>query len=1371
MALTAKAKRRITLVLVLVLVVTGGVAGLYAYQTSRKQQQYQQMRDQGLAAFEQQDYAQALEKLSAYHRERDGSAETLYAYGRSRLEIPREDHQHLVEAMHVLERTVDRDPTHRKAAHDLLDLYRRLGRDNKALHLADSVLLRDEQNAHALYVRATALARLDQIGPALEAARAAIESDPDYWRAYMVLFPLRAQQGEAPAQLLEEAVELHAQHEGDPRYELLLGYAYGLMGNREQTVHWLRTAAEGTPPNDEFLQILVRFLDNASLYEEATQLLAEHVERDRQPGLYLEAMQRLFEAGDVGRLAERLADIDPVAESLSGSTISLTALRAMALYQLGRSEEADAIVDALASHDGLPLAQSWASVLTAVHQSEQSQSGRVLKACEAALQTFPDNAYFHAFRASAYATVGELEMARTQWQRAADLRPNWSVPRTRLATLLLREGEPRAALDYARAGLMRRPNDIEAATVLARALIDTLNLDDADQVERLLTLLEQIRERSPANMEALRLHVAVLGRTGQRDAAAQLVRDVLDREEKIDRGTLTALAALSERHDLGTAEACRQRLEAASSPLAEAVLRQSLEMARNGDAEAGLALIEEQLTQRTQDEGGAAALPWRLARAEYLARTGDAQAADAWIELADAQPDNPQLQQRALQVDGVRDDREFTQRAVQRLADTLGEQSLTWRVERARWLLTGPSEQRDPGQAANLLEQAVSQAPDQLEPRLLLANAHEQRGLMPLAVRELRAAAELQPNSVTIALELARLHQSLRHFRNARQRLEEVVDHDEATPVQLRRAAVMLARQGEDRLALNVLEQLEGEPRLDASDELLLAHLYRRTGQPDRVDALCQSLLANPTIEVIRFAADFYASRGQTDKAQDALARRDALDVSPARQALLLAQHASVHGSAEEALAHYREAVELAPREAALWHALVAFHLSQGDREAAIAAADEGQQRVPENAALRAFTEQAELIAELNAGVAVNAILAALMNEPEHREAVAEALRVLATAQQEDDAPAAVAREVASLADQYPQFLALQNLAARLHLAAGRPDAAVQMAQRAMGTFPRAEEPAWLATQGLSAMGQWREARNAAEQWRQRAGDATLPADLAIAESALRLNRHSAALQALEPYLDQAERQPDEHAGVLMRYARGLLADGRSSEAAELLQPLLDRSAAWRARWMRLAATAVSERTIAEAWLNRAASHIAPDATTELLALAENWWLLATRTGAPAYRIRAREILDELVQRSDAPATVWSQRGALAEQEGDLRVAEASYREALRRDASLHSARNNLAMVLITKEQPQPDEAVQHARQVVEAVPGSANYLDTLAQTQAHAGQCEQAIETMQRVLHMQPDVEMWREHLAEILAMCGQEDRAPELLDELAVQ
>ncbi len=565
--------------------------------------------------------------------------------------------------MNALERTVDRDAKFPKAKQRLLELYVQVNKNNNALDLANDLIEQNEKDVLAWRAKATALGRLGQHKEALNAAKKALELDPEHWETRMLAFQLRSELGEPADQLIKEAEQLLEKHPKDPRYELLLGYAHMRANHVPKAIEYFRSAASRTPPNEKFLITLVHFLDGASLYPEARQVLAKHVDRDSRDTLYHEMILRLFESGNMVEVADRLKDVDvnalAKADDLDNEHIQFAALRAAALYRLGRSDEANAIVKALASQTKQPLADAWSSVLKAMYQSDQSGGWEIRKAANTALETFPNNALFYGFRASAYAQAGDLELALADWKKAAQLRPPWSVPHTRMAELLLRRGKANEAADQAMAGVVRRPDGVEAAATLAKARAQTLSPHNSNQVEQLLDLIRRIRDRDPGNAEMLYLHVNVLARAGQKDAAASVLRQALQSDVTWSQSTLTALAALSKQYDLGTAKTAQQRIESQYSATADSALAQALTLAQQGKPEQGLALIENKIKEHQQapdsadDQSKKKLLPWQLARAEYLARTKDPRAAEAWIELADAQTHNPKIQQRALQVKGM----------------------------------------------------------------------------------------------------------------------------------------------------------------------------------------------------------------------------------------------------------------------------------------------------------------------------------------------------------------------------------------------------------------------------------------------------------------------------------------------------------------------------------------------------------------------------------------------------------------------------------------------------------------------------------------------------------------------------------------------
>jgi Tfp pilus assembly protein PilF len=235
----------------------------------------------------------------------------------------------------------------------------------------------------------------------------------------------------------------------------------------------------------------------------------------------------------------------------------------------------------------------------------------------------------------------------------------------------------------------------------------------------------------------------------------------------------------------------------------------------------------------------------------------------------------------------------------------------------------------------------------------------------------------------------------------------------------------------------------------------------------------------------------------------------------------------------------------------------------------------------------------------------------------------------------------------------------------------------------------------------------------------------------------------------------------------IARYAHRLIAGGRADQAAELLEPLLAESRGWRAAWMGLAAMAVRDPDVAAEWLARVEQHLPQDVPHERVALAQHWASLALRSNRSELRKTAREKIEQVLELPEATAEIWFIRGALAEQDHDWELATASYRAALERDADLHAAKNNLAMMLAMKGDDL-QEALDLAHAAVKSLPTRADYLDTLSNVQAKLKDYDQAIANLRSAVQLQPDQPKWKARLAKLLAEAGRDDEAARVLKEL---
>jgi hypothetical protein len=115
-----------------------------------------------------------------------------------------------------------------------------------------------------------------------------------------------------------------------------------------------------------------------------------------------------------------------------------------------------------------------------------------------------------------------------------------------------------------------------------------------------------------------------------------------------------------------------------------------------------------------------------------------------------------------LDAPSVQSDRQFVNRMIDRVRELAGEKSVSWRLKRAAWLLQSDDIDNDTTNAVSILEPVVTESPDLLEARLLMARALERLDHLDRAVDELKVAAHLRPDVVMVTLDLARLYQRLR---------------------------------------------------------------------------------------------------------------------------------------------------------------------------------------------------------------------------------------------------------------------------------------------------------------------------------------------------------------------------------------------------------------------------------------------------------------------------------------------------------------------------------------------------------------------------------------------------------------------------------
>jgi tetratricopeptide (TPR) repeat protein len=1376
-------QRLVILLGVISVLVTASIAVWVSHQRG-KQRQLAEDRKLGVAAYQSGDYALALDRLRSYTAAFPDDYEALYAYGVSRLRVETGSFRHVAEARQVFEQLLRMRPDDLNAAHFLLDLYVRFRYVPEVLSLSSTILQKDPADVAALRAQTDALAYTGKTQQALAAAEKLNQVAPTDLPGLVQTYTLLVKLNRPPSEVLERFARLQQAHPDDPRFEMMLGAAAQYAGDKPAALKWLRAAAAHPLSDPVFVQTLTGMFDRLRLFGESQALLdrAAAASDNKDPAILRVLVQRFWQSGRYEQAIDRLKDLDATNPQTRSD---LLAIKALSLFSLNRRSEANEIVEALKNRRTDNAAQAWATALAVRYDDVPDARDAIVK-YQSALARDRDNAVICCWIGDAYARLGENDLALRQWRQSAELMSSWPAPAIQMSRALLAADRPAAAVEAAGAAVRGAPESVSARVALAVALYAALQQSpNPVETQQLEQMIDQLQRAVPDEPETLPIAVALKARSGKKDAAAALVRDALSPQRPTSVGTLSRLLAVSRREKLGLEAEISARLDQATAAAGGAAAmtpriayERAIDLAQAGKPSDGLLLLTSAAKAAAPSGDGNLALQWRLAEAEYRDNTGDAAGARAaWIAIGDAHPDDPAVQSLILRsARGAWEDRAFVSRTIERVHQLTGDEGQLWRLSRAKLLMSSPDKAeraKANGEAVGLLTDLVRAAPDVPEYRLLLAQALLAQGNRKDAADHLRVAVEMDPTNAAAMVQLAQLLQEQGRFDDARRYLDRAVGAGSVLPPQQREVvATLLARQGAIGAALSALAP--ARETLDTNGKVMLAELYRKSGDPQSAEGIYAALLKDtttpPSAMVLSSAAEFYASQARTADAQAALDRLAADQRVPQlTRDLLVAQFNEEYGSLEVARDKFIAAASSAPDQPRAWRELVLFWLRHDRPADAIAAADEALKHLPNNEELTALKTRAQVVlAGLDEKAELQPLIEQLAKNPRNKSQV-EMLQVVQDARWRKLTPDQYAQRLRAIADADTDYLPAQKLLVRQYLLVGKVDEAARIVDRTMDARPTDPEAAQLAVGVYESAGRWRDAKRSAEKWRQRTLDRPLEADLAVARAELALKDPAAAQQQLAPYLAEVRTQPEQRPGAAVLYARSLAASGKAADARALLEPLLSRDPRWRAAWLNIAAADVPDGATAAQWLNAMGATAIPATAgpAERLALAATWQAVGSKFNLTEANNSARAIYSELAARVDVGKEVLQVAASGQLECGDLAGAEQSYRRILEIDPNQPDAMNNLAYILL-----QRGEKLEEARGLAEKAVASrqnlAGFYDTLARILAKLGDRAKAIQTFETAIKLDPQNLEALVGLATTLHADGRHDKAAELLHRI---
>jgi tetratricopeptide (TPR) repeat protein len=1034
--LRERTKRRLRWFVIAMLMLGIGGAAAYFVRDRQLEQRAVAGRDEGLRLLQGGDYFHAMHKIGPYVRRHPDDVEALLAYARARVQVVEPTGRHISEALGIFRRALSLNPHHVSGAESLLRLYEQCRFWTESLQLCKDLLAIDPKNHVALECRANALFSLGRFAGD-EALHAAVEytaAYPGEMAGHLLTLEIMQRGGSSREQILKRCEMLRRDHPQDPRFLVLTGVAHACLNENDAAREWLDQACRKEMPDAESLGLLVQYLDRLHRFDAAFAVLQRHGSKGGEFARLL--TRRLWEQERFADIAQQVPENESDPERLALACLSLSRVgqKQAALQRLAKLEAASELK---------PEARIWAPVVKALIGNGEPDDPAVIAACRKALAEKPDP-YIQFLAAEAYLSTGDSETALQLWQQIVPAATGWSAPLCNLGNAALSAGKYDDAVALARAALARKADSTAAMMLLAKAQVrGAASLDDATAA-RVLSLLDQIDHSSAPDPSTTPLRVRVLATIGHKDEAIATARQALAKSPPMPAASIIRLAELSESLRLGLEDECLARSEQAHGVTPDLAFVRAKRLADAGNKAQGVALFEK---ARAAAQGRSKG-EWDAGWARLLELCADSRAHEAWVAAADGSPNDALLQWMAISATSVQSDRAFVGRVLDRLEQRLGDQGITWRLSRARWLLDGADSQ-NAVEAALILNDLTRSAPNMLAPRLLLADCLQRLGNSSGAIDQLTAAANLSPQSASIALQLARLLQASGDAERARVHLDRVVGNPAADPTQCHEAAELLEAQGDAKAALAALQKAYGAAMAQPPCDLLLARVYRRLGDGARLEAVCKRLAESSNAQDLGFAADYYTEQGRQNESTAVMARLQSASAAPGIKEILLGTHALRSRDQATALAQFTAATKAAPQNPQGWKQLARVQLIADDGDALLKTLQAAHAALPKDAGVAAALRQAPAALKLKQKwPELPAMLSDVMDVADEEQSIAGAADLLGSAG-EGAIPSSVVTKLYGLASARPRMFALQVLTARVCLAAGRNEEACLLARRA----------------------------------------------------------------------------------------------------------------------------------------------------------------------------------------------------------------------------------------------------------------------------------------------------------------------------------
>ncbi|HUB25373.1 MAG TPA: hypothetical protein VL992_08075 [Tepidisphaeraceae bacterium] len=1373
MTLRPKTKRRLTILLIGFLCIVGTLWSLVLYREHQARHELNLDRVRGMEAFQNKDWLTTIDQLTPYINNQPSDAEALYALALAQLSKPNPTSGDIGDALARLRRYRELAPDNIEAAHRLLDLERELRHWDQVTDLSRQILILAPNDPQSLSALATALETEGRSDDALIPAEQYNDAAPTDLEGHELTYDIMHSLKAPLSEMLRRAQKFEKQFPADPRFKIaeVLAYTIGRGGDtdagpdsediaqRELTTLLSATQRPVVPPDGQFIRYAVGLLDDNRLFMQSMDLLnrAASTPAGQDAAVRLLYARRLWET----RQSQQVVNLGVLATDPSASLLAYTAL---ALHDLNRQTEADAIVNALSSRPDDPEAKAWSLGLSAAF-NPSSEMGKQFDLLEQALAVNSGNGVLHFMLAQAYRKASEGDLALEEGRAAADLLPSWPAPHLMLASLLAERGQIIAALRESDMALVSAGADqyygLEPQVVRASIAFKYAEaLGQSEPKHKLLGLLDMLRAQHPQETRVLPMYVQLLSQCGQAGRAKTILADAVAHPESIGgQMILLQLVEASRDEKLGLETQLLDAGEKQFGRTPQIAFARANTLVAAGRETPAQAIAY--LNESARRAAGANAWQWAFLTARFREDAHDPGAAGAWVSLGNGFPDNLTVQDSildpAIAPMAWLKDSDLISATIERVRALTGDSALVWKLARARLLLS-EGDAKSASDASFLLTDVLKHATaaQRPEPHQLQARAMERLGNLDGAANELAQAWLLSPADPQIGCDLLRVYHAASRYAEAVDTFDRLKGLPLDNDLTVKAAAVMFD-QNELTRAADLLK-LHDDPTNPQNQSTaligLLAMVEQRLGQiKEAGDAYLRVLNASDLPPTVASAgADFFASFGDSATAKRFLDRLSTSSMSATDRMLSMAAFQERYGKDPAAVNQlYQDAISADPADPAPVVAYVGYLIRQHRLDVAANIAANGLKDFPHNQQL---TTLQTLAADLNGPLAGDLVpLAAILTESSGNPALSDLLAAVAATTGRTDQ----LDQLQTLLLKHPDYYPIYEVTVRRLMVSGRrddADKAAEVATDAMDRFHDEPLAARLACVAQAELGHWTAALTDAEQWRQRAYREPFDADWHIALCQINLGMPDEAITRLEPYVVDARLKPDEplNRQIIRTYAGALLADNRIDDARKMLIPFASRSATWRSVWLGLAKESFREPNAAAAWIQSVTSMIPGGSTDETAILAQAWFDLAQRFDYEPGYANCRALLSPEMATGQLDVRSMLML-AMAEEQDHAPAAADDYRKVIsaakanpKADPTvLPAAENNLANILLdtggTAALPEADRLARAAVAGSAAFPSVQSfYFDTLGHVLLKEGNPDDAADAFGDADQLRPN-------------------------------